>query len=173
MIPFAFSGLTARLIIGAAFAVSFMLLGMGTHKVFTDRKIARMERDWATERAAAATVAATAQAEARRIETAWRDHVSQREKEYAANMAAQTARVRALDAAGVGLRQQLAAYTAAGSGAESATDAVRRLQHRVETLGLLLDERDAMAGESERDADELTGVVALCRAYGDEVGARP
>ncbi len=167
------AGLTGRIVIAAAFAACFILVGMGAHKVFADRKIARMERDFATERAAAASATAAAELEARRIETAWRDHVAQREKEYAANLAAQAGRIRALDAAGSGLRQRLAAYTAASGAAAGATDACGDHQRRIETLGLLLAEADGLADESSRAADQLRDGLALCRAWGAEITARP
>lgn len=166
------TGLAGRIIIAAAFAACFVLVGIGTHKVIADRKIARMERDWATERAAAASATAAAQLEARRIETAWRDHVAAREKEYAANLAAQANRIRALDAAGSGLRERLAAFTAAGSATGPAADACRDQQRRVETLGLLLAEADGLADESGRAADQLRDGLALCRAWAEEVTRR-
>jgi hypothetical protein len=173
MIPIPWlTGLTGRLIIGAAFALCFVLVGMGAHKVFADRKIARLERDWAQERTAAASATAAAQLEARRIETAWRDHLAQREKEYAQNLAAQADRIRALDAAGGGLRQRLAAYTAAGSAADAAASACRDHQHRIETLGVLLAEADGLADESGRAADQLRDGLALCRAWAEEVARR-
>lgn len=171
MIPLP-TGLTARLIIGAAFALCFTLLGMSIHKVYADRKVARLERDWNAERAAAASATAAAQLEARRIETAWRDHVTAREKEYADQLAAQADRIRALDAAGSGLRQRLAAFTAAGSTASGAADACRDHQHRIETLGLLLAEADGLADESGRAADQLRDGLALCRAWGAEIAHR-
>jgi hypothetical protein len=160
-------------IVVIVFAASCILIGAGTHKVFADRKIARMERDWATERAAAASATAAAQLEARRIETAWRDHVAQREKEYADNLAAQADRIRALDAAGSGLRERLAAFTAAGRAAPGAANACGDYQRRIETLGLLLAEADALADESSRAADQLRDGLALCRAWGAEITARP
>lgn len=158
-LPFA-----ARAAVMVALAACFLLIGMGVHKVFADRKIARMERDWATERAAAASATAAAQLQARQIETAWRDHVAQREKEYAANLAAQADRIRALDAAGSGLRQRLAAFTAASGAAQGAADACSGHQRRLETLGLLLAEADGLADESSREADRLRDVVELCRS---------
>lgn len=166
------AGLTGRIVIAAAFAACFILVGMGAHKVFSDRKIARMERDFATERAAAASATAAAQLQARQIETAWRDHIAQREKEYAANLAAQADRIRALDAAGSGLRQRLAAYTAAGNAAPGAAAACSDHQHRLETLGLLLAEVDTLADESSRAADQLRDGLALCRAWGEAITAR-
>lgn len=163
--------LVARAIIYAALAACFVLIGMGMHKVFADRKIARMERDWNAERAQAAAATAAAEAQARRIETAWRDHIAQREKDYAANLAVQADRIRALDAAGSGLRQRLAAFTAAGGAAPGAADACSAQQRRVETLGLLVAEADGLADESSREADRLRDLVELCRGYAATLSA--
>ncbi|HQR12809.1 MAG TPA: hypothetical protein PLW68_15920 [Casimicrobiaceae bacterium] len=166
-LPFA-----ARAAVMVALAACFVLIGMGTHKVFADRKIARMERDWNAERAAAAAATAAAEANARRIETAWRDHVAQREKDYAANLARQADRIRALDAAGSGLRQRLAAYTGAGSPAPGAADACGAERRRTETLGLLVAEADGLADESSREADRLRDLVGLCRGWAEALTAR-
>jgi hypothetical protein len=167
------TGLAGRLIIAAALAACFMLIGMGAQRVLSDRTIARLQRDFESERARAATLVASAERDARRIETAWRDHVAQREKDYAAQLAAQADRIAALDVAGAGLRQRLAAYTAAGRPAPGAADACGSHQHRIEALGLLLAEADGLADESSRAADRLRDGLELCRAWGQAVSARP
>jgi phage host-nuclease inhibitor protein Gam len=167
------TGLAGRLIIGAALAACFVLIGMGAQKVLSDRTIARMQRDYEAERARAAGLVAAAEHEARRIETEWRDPVAQTERDYAANLAAQAERIAALDAAGNGLRQRLAAYTRAGGTTPAATDACGSHQRRIETLGLLLAEADGLADESSRAADQLRDGLELCRAWGQAVMARP
>lgn len=164
MIPIP-GGLTARLILGAAFALCFILVGMGTHKVFADRKIATIERNHAHEREQAALAAAAAQAEQQRIgEQRTADVLAALDKanaDLAVTHGALAAALRARD----GLRNKLADYTRPREAGPDPAAARADLQHRVETLGLLLAELDELAGASSRAADTLRDELAACRAY--------
>lgn len=106
-----------------------------------------------------------AEAEARRIEKGWRDWVSLREKEHAAEKDtlrterdAARASKRVLDAA-------VDAYARAGFTTGDSAAACGDLRGRVETLGLLVKERDDMAGACEEHADAVGSSLRLCRGY--------
>lgn len=170
MLPTA-GGLTAKLIIAGVFAVSCFLLGMGTHKTVSDRKIAQLQRGWAEERTKAAEATAAAEADARRIEKGWRDHVAAREKEYALQLALRDDRMRRLAASNSSLQQHVDAFAKYTGPAGDSTRPCGNFQDRLETLGVLLGERDRMAGESEQAADDLGDELRLCRGYAE--GLRP
>ena len=108
---------------------------------------------------------AAAEAEARRIEKGWRDWVSLREKEHAiekdtlrTERDAARASKRVLDAA-------VDAYARAGFTTGDSAAACGDLRGRVETLGLLVKERDDMAGACEEHADAVGSSLRLCRGY--------
>lgn len=116
---------------------------------------------------------AAAEAENRRIETGWRDYVSQREKDYAKELAplrsalaAATADKRVLDAA-------VDAYAKAGFATADPAAACGDLRARTETLGSLVKERDRMAGECEAAIELVGSSLRLCRGYADSITAAP
>jgi hypothetical protein len=159
------SGLWFKVAIYAAVALFSGMAGYAISDTISARTIARMERDYANERTKAAEATAAAQAEVRRIETGWRDWVSQREREHAADTRVTAGRIAALAASAVGLQQRIADFTSPSITAADSCPAARDLQVRLKATGLLLTERDGMAGESEQVADELRDELTLCRGY--------
>jgi hypothetical protein len=157
----------AKVLIGLAFALCFFLIGMGAHKVFADRKIARMERDYAQQQATLNAELAKAEQHARETEARWRADSVRMETAYFAALTQRDGIVRQLHAAGTGLRNKLAAIEQqAAAGASSTCGDVH---HRVEALAVLLGEADSLAEESGRAADDLRDELALCRTYARSV----
>lgn len=154
-----------RFAIVAAFALSCVLAGMGIHKTFSDRKIARLKLAHAERLAEANAALAKAIQDARDKETRWRDELAKKERESAEAIAVRDARIRDLVAAGSGLRNRIAAFVDSGKPTEAATAAERSLHHQVETLGVLLREVDELAEESAGAADVLRDELELCRGY--------
>jgi DNA repair exonuclease SbcCD ATPase subunit len=165
-------GLSARLLIAAAFGACLFLVGMGVHKTFSDRKIARMEREMAEARADAAFALAEAERKARAMEAAWAQRLAEREGEYAEALKQRDHIVRDLAVAGDRLRNALAKYARDGGTATTPESAISDLRHRIETVGLLLAEADRLAEDSSRAADALRDELALCRGYVTSVAAK-
>ena len=159
------ASIAARLLIVATFSVCMMLIGAGAHKVLTDRKIAQMERDFATKYAASEKARADAEQEARQREREFRDSVKEKVSEYHAAIKQRDRVLRDLSAAGNGLRERIAELTGDSRTAAATDPANRHLYARVETLGLLLAEADGLAEASSREADELRDELSLCREY--------
>lgn len=168
-LPFAVPQISAKLIFGVAFALCFALIGMGIHKTFSDRKIARMEKTHAELVAKLHRDRADAEAEAREIEQQWRNKVTLQEADYMAAMAQRDHIVRDLVIVGNGLRNKLSQLTSNSQAAAAASPACRDVHKRVETLAVLLDEADRMAEESGRAADDLGNELRLCRGYVEAV----
>jgi hypothetical protein len=143
------------------------LIGRAHANEAWERKHGQAVAEWNAERFKAADKARAAEAEARRIETAWRDHVAKREKEYRADVQIRDARIAELGRSGDRLRSAVDHFVRAGGTASDPGAACRDLRTRVETLGALVAERDAMAGTCEAEADRLGDAVRLCRGYGD------
>jgi uncharacterized protein (DUF4415 family) len=157
----------AKIVFGLGFALCFFLIGMGVHKTFSDRKIARMEKEQAEARAELNAQIAEAEQHARKVEAEWIKDVRRVEEKYMAAIRQRDAVVRNLSVAGDGLQQRLTdlqQQAAAGS-----TSSCRDVHKRVETLVLLLREVDDLAEESGRAADDLGSELALCRAYAETV----
>lgn len=155
--------------IGLAFALCFFLIGMGAHKVFADRKIARMERDYAQQQAILNDEKAKAIQHARDTEARWRNDSVRMEGAYFTAIVQRDRIVRDLAVAGDGLRIQIKRLTSDSAAAAASSPACRDVHQRVETIGVLLAERDGMAEESERVADTLRDELSLCRAYAQSV----
>lgn len=157
--------LTVKAVIGLAFAACFFLIGMGVHKTFSDRTLARKERDWARERADAAQKLADEEQKSRKRESEWIKHTAEKEREYAATLKKRDAVIRDQRAVASGLHDAIERARAHAAATATASPACRDVSQRVETLGVLLGERNRMATESEREADDLRDELALCRGY--------
>jgi hypothetical protein len=157
----------AKIVFGLGFALSFFLIGMGAHKTFSDRKIARLEKERAEERAGLNAAIAEAEQHARKVESMWAADIKRVEAKYFAALRQRDSIVRDLAVAGDGLRNRLDALSQ--QAAAGATSACRDVHKRVETLVLLLREVDDLAEESGRAADDLGSELALCRAYAETV----
>jgi hypothetical protein len=157
----------AKIVFGLGFALCFFLIGMGVHKTFSDRKIARLEKAQAEARAELNAQIAEAEQHARKVEAQWAADIRRVETEYFAALRQRDSIVRDLAVAGDGLRNRLDSLqqqAAAGS-----TSTCRDVHKRVEALVLLLREVDDLAEESGRAADDLGSELALCRSYAQTV----
>jgi hypothetical protein len=158
--------------IGAVVLVAVVLLlvfqmGRNHANQAWERKHGAAVAEWNAERFKAADKARAAEAEARRIETAWRDHVAKREKEYRDEKAATDA-ARALERRDRDrLRDAVDHFVRAGQAAGGPGDACRDLRARLETLGALVKEADGLAGQCTAEVESLGSLVRLCRGYGD------
>lgn len=147
-------------------------LGAATWKVIKDGQIATLKQGFAQERQATAESHAKAADEARKREQDLQSKVNELEAKdanSAVEIARRDARIKSLVATGSVLNAKLAAYTAPRGRAEDSCPAAVDLQNRVETLGLLVAERDRMAGESEQYADDVGDELRTCRAYSQTV----
>lgn len=158
-----------RVAFALGFALCFFLIGMGVHKTFSDRKIARLERDFAEQRATLNAEVAKAEQHARMVEANRVAAVHKIETDYFAALVQRDHIVRDLAVAGDGLRNKLDAIIRDSQAASGPTSTCRDVHKRVETLGVLLREADGLAEESGRAADELRDELALCRAYAQTV----
>lgn len=173
------AGLALKAGLALAFAGCFFLIGMGVHKTFSDRAVAKLrvemaekEADYQRKYTEAAQAQAAAEKAARDTERKWADELHTQELAYHAALRQRDRLVRDLAVAGDGLRDKLAAYTRGCDTASGSAAASSDLCHRVETLGVLLAERDRMAGESEQAADALRDELALCRGYAQVVSKK-
>jgi hypothetical protein len=132
-----------------------------------ERKYGEAVADWNAAVAKAEQQTSAAEAEARRTETAWRDHVSQREKEYRDDKAATTAALAAERVSNGRLRDAVDHFVRASGPAGDPGTTCGDLRGRVETLGLLVREADSLAGECAAAADRTRDSFALCRGYAD------
>lgn len=150
-------------------AVLLLVYGIGRNHASRawEAKHAAAVADWNAAVAKAAEKTLAAEAEARRTESAWRDHVSQREKEYREAVHVRDARIAELSVAGGRLRSAVDHFVRASGPAGDPGTACGDLRARLETLGALVAERDGMAGTCEAEADRLGDVVRLCRGYAD------
>lgn len=99
---FGLSSVAWRLVVGAAFASCFILIGMGVHKTFSDRKIAKMQAEFSDYKEKAAQKALEVEREYREKEAAL--------QAISASLHAQdAAALRALNARFSSLRDELAA----------------------------------------------------------------
>lgn len=130
-----------------------------------ERKHAAAVADWDRAVAAAARETAAAEAANRKTETAWRDHVAQREKEFRNDKAATATALAAERVSNVRLRDAVEHFVQASSAASDPAAACGDLRGRVATLGALLQEADGLAGESAGAADRTRDSLALCRGY--------
>lgn len=128
-------------------------------------KVGEMQADWASKIAVAEKKAREAEARERAKETAWRDHVAKREKEYRDDKTATAAALAAERVAGDRLRSALDNFTRAGYARSDPSAAVGDLRRRVEILGSLVSRFDAFAGECTANADACRDSLSLCRAY--------
>lgn len=166
MIPLP-SGIWLKVAIGAAIFASGSAVGWGIKATLSDRVIAQMERDYANERTTAAEATAKAEADARRIEKGWRDHVASRERDFAQELAHRDRRIADLASSRGGLLKHieaLARYT--GPTGDSARPC-GYVQDRLEAAGVLLGEADGLAEESARYADDVGEELRLCRGYAE------
>jgi hypothetical protein len=151
--------------------VSVLLLtyavGRGHANRAWEKKHAAAVAEWNAAVAKAEAARQLADAEARRIETAWRDHVSQREKEYQDAVKARDARIAELSLAGNRLRSAVDSFVRASQTTVDPSATCGDLRSRVATLGVLVKEADGLAGECAVAADRARDSLALCRGYVD------
>ena len=130
-----------------------------------EKRHAAAVAQWNAAVARAESARQAADAEARRVETAWREHVAQREKEYRADVQVRDARIADLSRAGDRLRSAVDHFVKASGTASDPGAACGDLRGRITTLGALLTEADGLAGESAGAADRTRDSLALCRGY--------
>ena len=136
----------------------------------------KKELAYATERAAALDATATAEREAREREQTLQSRVNELEAKdanSAVELAKRDARIRAHAATTSVLNARLTAFTAPREPSGDPQAAAVDLQNRIATLGTLLRERDEMAAESERYADDIGDELRTCRAYAVAVSTKP
>jgi hypothetical protein len=158
-----------KLAFALGFALCFFLIGMGVHKTFSDRKIARMERDWAEQRAVAAEAYAQAERTARETERHWQENVQALEAEHRRALDNRDRLVRDLRIVGNGLRNKLDGIVAASQASAASGSACGDVHKQAATLGVLLREADGLAEESGLAADALGDDLRTCRAYVEAV----
>lgn len=138
-----------------------------------ERKHAAAVADWERAVAVAAMETAAAEAAARKTETAWRDHVAQREREFRDDKAATATALAAERVSNVRLRDAVDHFVKASGTAGDPGAACGDLRSRIATLGALLAEADGLAGESAGAADRTRDSLALCRGYVDALRRTP
>jgi len=157
-----------KVIAGAAVAL-LVAAGVQTWRLNgAQRELDKERAVYATQRAEAEAATAKAEREAREREQTLQARVNELETKdanSAVEIARRDARIRALAATTSVLNSRLSAFTAPRPSGEDSCPAAVDLQNRVETLGLLVRERDEMAAESERYADDLGDELRTCRAY--------
>ncbi len=162
--------LSRALWIGVIVSSGF-IAGMATHKVFADRKVARIEAEHATQRAEQEAAARRALEDAERRAAEVQSRLAKMEARYVKDLQAKDRAIAALNAAGASLRERLAAYTAAASGDVPANckAPVRDLQDRIEGLGVAVARLDEFAERTATYAEAVSDELRLCRAYATEV----
>lgn len=159
----------ARPLAGVALVVMVLLLTYAVGRSHANRawsaKHAAAVAEWNAAVAKAEAARQAADAEARRIETAWRDHVAQREREYRDAVNVRNARIAELSVAGDRLRSAVDHFVRASSTSSDPGAACGDLRGRVETLGVLVREADELAGQCTEAADRTRDSLALCRGY--------
>jgi hypothetical protein len=156
--------------IGAVVLVAVVLLlvfqmGRNHANQAWERKHGAAVAEWNAERFKAADKARAAEAEARRIETAWRDHVAKREREYRDDKTRTDAALAAERLSNGRLRDAVDHFVRASGTASDPGAACGDLRGRIATLGVLVGEADRLAGESAAAADRARDGLALCRGY--------
>jgi hypothetical protein len=155
-----------KIVAGAAVAL-LVAAGVQTWRLNGAQRALDQERAaYASERATAAEVAQAAERAAREREQVMQTRVDELEAQSAKALAERDARIRALSAAGNGLRERVAALTAkAGGPAETSCPAAVDLQERVTVLGSMVARLDDFAGRASQAADDYADELRTCRAY--------
>jgi hypothetical protein len=130
-----------------------------------EAKMAQAEMRWAEERAKADKERADTEAKYRAQENSWRQQLDEKATLYAALEINHQELQRKSTASRNELLNHITRLVKASSATPVTYAAGGNLRGAVETLGLLLAERDGMAEESERTADVLRDQLDLCRSY--------
>lgn len=156
----------AVLCVAAVLALVY-LIGRAHADRAWEKRYGAAEADWNAAVARAAEKTRAAEAEKLRVETAWRDHVAKREREYRDDKTRTDAALAAERLSNGRLRDAVDHFVRAGGAAADPGAACGDLRSRVATLGVLVGEADQLAGESARAADRARDGLALCRGYVD------
>lgn len=175
---FGLEGMAVKAVIAAALAACCAAVGWGARAVVADRDIAQLTIEH--EKLVSAAEKGRADAERLRAATerAWRADIDAGREEDEARYKRLAALAVKYDSAIRGVPELVSNFTRASGATGDPGTALRDVQARLETLGVLLTERNGMAREAEEYADAATDALITCRRFaeivsGKKQGVRP